>query len=180
MKWSDLGKIVKPLAPILAAAIPGGGIATTILSEVFGTKNDPDAIAAAIEKDPAAGAKLLEIQNAHKQELEKIALQLELAEIADVQDARARDVSIIASGKTNVRADVLAALAICGLISIIVMLMFRPPAPENTAALTLLTTLAGTLVSCVTMVYTFEFGSSRSSRQKDATIASQSAAASSK
>ena len=70
---------------------------------------------------------------------------------------------------SNWRADTLAEGAMVGLIALILTLLFVP-LPDGPARDTLLL-LAGALVTIVKDVYTFEFGSSRGSKEKDDIIA---------
>jgi len=72
MDWNDLGKVVGPIlinnAPTIGGIlggfipIPGGSAIGTqagqILANVFGTENDPAAIANAIQNDPNAAARI--------------------------------------------------------------------------------------------------------------------------
>lgn len=94
---------------------------------------------------------------------------LEQLYLLDRQDARARDTAFINSKRHNIRGDVLAYLAIGGLLGIILMLFMKsadmPPAVKD-----LLLVLAGALTAIVKDVYSFEFGTTRSSKEKDNVI----------
>lgn len=95
---------------------------------------------------------------------------LEEAYLSDRSGARQRDVQLVtALGHSNFRADILAYVSIAGLIAIMYTTLFvQVPAG---AAHDIILLLAGSLVAIVKDVYGFEFGSSRSSKDKDAVIA---------
>ena len=69
------------------------------------------------------------------------------------------------------RADLLAFLAVAGLVFCVWLVGSDGNLPER--AVNAIMFVAGVLASAVRDVYGFEFGSSRGSREKDATIASQ-------
>jgi hypothetical protein len=86
------------------------------------------------------------------------------AHLLDTQDARKRDIRLHELRGVNRRADVLAILAISGLIAVIFALFRFQPPPTAEAVLLV---LAGSLAGIVTQVYNFEFGSSKGSKEKD-------------
>ena len=65
MDWSDLGKIVTPLAPVLGGILGGpagsaaGSVVGGILGKALGTEPTPDAIAGAMQADPAAAGQVV-------------------------------------------------------------------------------------------------------------------------
>ena len=98
---------------------------------------------------------------------------LEKAYLADRQDARARDVKLAEAGRRNVRADVMVVMDVVGLVACLVVLaFFRGDMPGEVVAL--LSSIASIFGLCLRDAHTFEFGSSRSSQSKDATIQSLS------
>ena len=100
--------------------------------------------------------------------------ELELAYLADRQSARSRDVEFIKAGKTNTRADVMVLFDVLGLIACLVVLtFFRKEIPGEVVGL--LSTIAGIFGLCLRDAHQFEFGSSRSSRDKDSVIRQMSA-----
>lgn len=171
MRWSDLGKILKPIAPILAAAIPGGGVVTSIVAEALGADETPDAIAEAIKTNPEAAANLLKVQNEHEAVLKQMALQLQLAELQDIANARAHDVAVRSTGART--ADVLGYLSVV-LVGILGgFLMWKtasgqdiPPVLSTTIGM-----LIGGVLATMNSVYQFWFGSSKGSRDKDEMVA---------
>ena len=72
---NDLLNILKGVAPTLAMAVAGpmGGAAVTALASKFGVSDSVDAVAKAIAGDPAATAKLAEVEaDFAKAELEAV------------------------------------------------------------------------------------------------------------
>jgi pimeloyl-ACP methyl ester carboxylesterase len=61
---NDLFGLLKGIAPTLATAVAGpmGGAAVTALAAKFGVSDSVDAVAKAIADDPAAAAKLAEVE----------------------------------------------------------------------------------------------------------------------
>jgi hypothetical protein len=90
--------------------------------------------------------------------------------LADVQNARARDVELHKAGFGNRRADVMVALDVLGLIAcLLVLVLYREKLPGEVVGL--LSAISGIFGACLRDAHQFEFGSSRSSQIKDATIA---------
>lgn len=86
--------------------------------------------------------------------------------LADVQDARARDLELHKTGYTNRRADYMVAGDVVGLIACIaILVLFRSQIPGEVVGL--LSSIAGIFGCCLRDAHQFEFGSSRSSREKD-------------
>ncbi|MDZ7869740.1 MAG: hypothetical protein U5L02_11190 [Rheinheimera sp.] len=99
MNWKDIastvGNIAGSVAPLLGGPV---GLAVSIGSQIagaIGTDNSPEAVAAALKKDPNAALKLQEwaaqereqIRQSHV-ELQKIALEEYKTELQDRQQAR--------------------------------------------------------------------------------------------
>jgi len=124
-------------------------------------KGTPDEAMAAMKADPALAIQFKTAVMANDSDLEK-------AYLGDRQNARARDVAIVQAGRYNWRADVLAVLAVGGLVLCVYFIARDAGLPER--AVNAIMFVAGVLASAVRDVYGFEFGSSRSSQTKDATI----------
>lgn len=154
----------------------------SLMAQALGVRDDPDSVAQAIRADPTSAAKLIELQTNAKIQLQQISsaqivalaqedTKRQLADLADIQSARARDMAIIAAGKDNSRANWMIAGATVGLIVCVLggvwMHMY---AKLDAASSTLLTTFAGYFGLSLRDAFTFEFGSSRSSQKKDAII----------
>lgn len=118
----------------------------------------PDEAAQAIKADPA-----LAIQ--FKTAVLAIDADLEKAYLGDRQDARKRDTAITQAGRHNWRADILAFLAVGGLVMCVYFIARDAGLPER--AVNAIMFVAGVLASAVRDVYGFEFGSSRGSKEKD-------------
>ena len=91
--------------------------------------------------------------------------ELEKAYLADRQNARQRDVEFVKAGRHNWRADLLALLAVAGLVLCVWFIARDSGLPER--AVNAIMFVAGVLASAVRDVYGFEFGSSRGSKEKD-------------
>lgn len=124
-------------------------------------KGTPDEAMAAMKADPALAIQFKTAVMANDTDLEK-------AYLGDRQNARARDVAIVQAGRYNWRADVLAVLAVGGLVLCVYFIARDSGLPER--AVNAIMFVAGVLASAVRDVYGFEFGSSRSSQTKDMTI----------
>lgn len=121
-------------------------------------KGSPDEAATALQADPALALQFRTAVMAHDADLEK-------AHLADRQSARSRDVAIVQAGRYNWRADILAFLAVGGLVLCVYFIARDAGLPER--AVNAIMFVAGSLATAVRDVYGFEFGSSRGSKEKD-------------
>lgn len=134
----------------------------TAARQITGTSTAEDA-AAALRADPA-------LLTQYQIQMAALEGDLERAYLADRQSARQRDIELAKAGRHNARADLMVAGAVLGLISCIVPLAFyRDTIPGEVIGM--LATIAGIFGSCLKDAFAFEFGSSRSSKEKDALIA---------
>lgn len=132
-----------------------------IAQAVTGAVSPEDAIAK-LQADSAA-------QMAFAQRMAELEAEQERARLADIADARKRDIAIAQAGRRNVRADVMVALDVAGLVGCLVVLaLYRQALPGE--AVGIISTIAGIFGACLKDAHQFEFGSSRSSQAKDATI----------
>lgn len=159
----DWKTVVKSVAPVLGTALGGplAGVATRyIANEWLGDKNaDEGDIALALQgasPDQIAALKRLDMEFAT--EMEKLRVQ-------DLADARARDAALVSTRGNNYRADVLAFLAVAGLVLCVWFVARDTSMPER--AVNAIMFISGILASAVKDVYAFEFGSSRGSKEKD-------------
>lgn len=120
-----------------------------------------DASLRVIAMDPQLAMQFRQAVMANEADLDK-------AFLVDRQNARARDVAMVQAGRYNLRADVLAVLAVGGLVACVYFVARDAGLPER--AVNAIMFVAGVLASAVRDVYGYEFGSSRSSQTKDATI----------
>lgn len=193
MDWKDVGKKVAGFAPLLGGALggPAGAALGSIIAATLGTEAEPDAIMSAIERDPAAAAKLQGIQAEQRTRLAEIqaqrAVQEEQAETErlriaalDRDAARARDVKVREFDPRNRRADMIIKLDYLGLALMLGAMfggLWLTKDMEPSAARMVLdvinstvSMLAGIFVAGLRDVHVFEFGSSRGSSEKQDTI----------
>jgi uncharacterized protein YacL len=170
MNWSEISSAVGKDAPLLGTVLAGraGGAVGPLVAAALGTEATPEAVSAVLAS-PEAAVRLRRIETAHRAKLQEIQLEQTRAELADVADARARDVALVQAGRNNRRADVMVLIDAVGLIAcLVVLVLFRSALPEGAA--TLISTIASIFGLCLRDAHSFEFGSSRSSQVKDATI----------
>lgn len=132
-----------------------------LAQSVTGTST-PEAALSKLQADP----NLVMQFNIRAQEIEA---DLDKAYLADRQSARSRDVALAQAGHYNWRSDVLALLAVGGLVLSVWFIARDSDMPER--AVNAIMFVAGVLASAVRDVYGFEFGSSRDSRNKTEIIA---------
>lgn len=173
------------VAPIVSAAISLAGLVPTItrwfgkdydkigVSENLAEKivriakditgeGEANRAVAILEKDPIL---LLRFQ----QEVMRLDRDMERAYLEDRQDARARDKAFVQAGRNNTRADLMVIAAAFGLMGCLGSLAyFREWLPGE--AVGIISTIAGIFGSCLKDAYSFEFGSSRGSKEKDAAV----------
>lgn len=138
------------------------GKVVTVAQAVTGTATPGEALAK-IQADPG---KVLEFQLA-------IAAQqadLEKAYLVDREGARKHDIEVRAvNGGRNHRADVMVALDVTGLIACLaVLVVFKGQLPGEVVGI--VSTVAGIFGACLRDAHQFEFGTSRSSQNKDEII----------
>jgi hypothetical protein len=125
-------------------------------------------------EDPVTAAKALSENSLliaeFQKEIIKIEAELELQFLQDRKNARERDIALIQAGRRNVRADIMVLSAAAGLITCLYTLAgYAGTLPGE--AVGIISTVAGIFGSCLKDAYTFEFGSSRGSREKDSMVA---------
>jgi len=81
------------------------------------------------------------------------------------------DLAARTAHRRNVRADVMVALDVIGLVAcLLVLCLFRTSLPGE--AVGIISTIAGIFGACLRDAHQFEFGSSRGSKDKDEALAS--------
>jgi hypothetical protein len=155
------------MAPLIAAAL---GLAPALIEYLGGKKASALATAAAEAivgtSDPAEIKNLPPDQQAElRKELARIALAERQAELADVADARARDIALQAAGKRNVRADVMVALCVVGILGGVAFLS-SGLIPSGSDVAGAVIGLLGLFSKCFADAFSFEFGSSRGSADR--------------
>ncbi len=121
-------------------------------------KGTADEAMIALQADPALAMQFKMAVMANDSDLEK-------AYLADRQNARNRDVAIAQTGRYNWRADILAFLAVGGLVACVWFVAKDGSLPERSVNAIMF--VAGVLAAAVRDVFSFEFGSSRGSKEKD-------------
>jgi hypothetical protein len=155
-------------APIIARWLGGGQAHETAAKVVDIAQKVTGA------SDPLEAIQRLQEDTGMVSEFQKAIIQaeaeIELAIVKDRQHARLRDVALANAGRSNVRANVMVMAAALGLILCLAFLaFFARELPGEVVGI--ISTIAGIFGACLKDAYTFEFGSSRGSKQKDDTVA---------
>lgn len=79
MNWSDIGKAVGSAAPMVGTLLggPAGAAVGALVASALGTRNDPEAVNAALAMNPDALAKVQELQINAKVQLQQLAVTAE-------------------------------------------------------------------------------------------------------
>lgn len=171
MEWKDVGEAVKKYAPMLGTALAGpaggaAGTAVSLLLGAFGLGDDtkPAEALAAIQASPEMALKLKELEDKHQETLAQLAFQSLQAQLADVQNARSREVEITkATGKRDINLYILAWVVVVGFFVETALMMYVTIPPANVGPVNI---LFGALVAGFTGVLGYFFGSSQSSDLK--------------
>lgn len=163
-------EVAPQLIPGLAGALGGPfvGIATKFLATKLLGKDEAEAeeIAAAVQgMDPAELRKLDLEFRAH---MASLGVRREELYLADVADARARDVAIVTATGRNTRADMIA-YGIMALVAAVVLALFFVTLPEGPNR-DIINIAIGALLASLKSIVQFEFGSSRGSKDKSEVI----------
>lgn len=198
MNWQDVEKAAPSGLKLLGAALAMTGVGApigalvgglgAIVGHAIGQDPTPENVAAAIA-DPALQAKLLELQETNRADIQKMLLTRDIAALeeegkeesailADKQSARARDTAIITAGKTNIRSDLMLAGAYLSVGVIVVALVIGKIDPGS-AIFALLLMLATKFAGNIGTAFDFEYGSSRGSMDKGDKLAKMAADAAS-
>jgi hypothetical protein len=192
MNWREVESLAPGGLKLLGSALAMTGVGApvgalvgglgAIIGHVIGQTPTPENVASAMA-DPAMREKLLEVQEANKEDLQKMLLTRDIAQmteegreqaqvLADKQSARARDSAITAAGKTNIRADLMLAGAYAS-VAIIVIALVVGHIDAGGAIFALLLMLATKFAGNIGTAFDFEYGSSRGSVDKTAVMATQ-------
>jgi hypothetical protein len=93
--------------------------------------------------------------------------------LQDVQDARKRDLEVRKAGQHNYRAETMYVLAVVVVITVFYFIWASPHITEFVKGIA--TLVLGRFLGYLDAIYNFEFGTTRASREKDATISKLSA-----
>jgi len=171
MKWLE---VVGKLAPTVATAL-GGPLAGTVVSAIgalFGiAEPTQDKIKEIIENGQMTSQQIADLRTLElklQQEEKELGFKYADLEVKDRADARDRDAKIIAATGHNYRADAMFVLAVfvtCGLVW-----MIWKDQSINEYVKGILTLVVGRFLGYLDNIYNFEFGTTRGSQGKDATI----------
>lgn len=163
--------------PVIAAALGLAGFAP-IIARWLGGDQAQDVATKVVDiaqkitgtLDPIEAIQQLQentdMVSAFQKAIIQVEAEIELAVMKDRQDARLRDVALLNAGRSNIRADVMVIAAAIGLILCLASLAcFSEALPGE--AIGIISTIAGIFGACLKDAYTFEFGSSRGSKEKD-------------
>ena len=136
------------------------GKVVEIAQTITGTDNGEAALAA-IKADPNKVLEFQQAMSAQQADLEK-------AYLADVANARQRDVELAKAGVHNYRANVLAGAALALVILCLLIVIWNSDANEFAKAT--ISLILGRALGWVEQLFSFEFGTTRSNKTKDDTI----------
>ena len=150
------------LAPSLAKMFKGSEatqeaaeIAAKVARAVTGTE-DNDSALAALQANPAL---LVEYQKALLQRESEI----DALEVQDKSNARSRDIEFLHAGIRNYRADFLVGVSVLIILAVLAIVIAIPDVSEFAKGS--LTTILGVFLNQLTNVFSFEFGTTKSSRE---------------
>lgn len=169
----SIGNLVAKSAPILGGVIGGplGAGAVKLLAAKLGVDPQDHNTILKVLNDPATAIKLQELENAHEQELARLALRETEMGIEDRQNARAREVSVTqATGKRDLNLYILAWVIVGGFF-VMTGLLYYHEIPSGSIGP--VNQLFGALTLAFGGVVQYFFGSSRGSAEKTAIMAEQ-------
>lgn len=124
-------------------------------------RSDPAAALAALQADRMLQVQFQQAVMANDADLSK-------AFLADVQDARHRDIELAKAGVKNYRANVLAAAAILLVMTCLFIVIWKSDADDFAKAT--ISLILGRALGWVEQLFSFEYGSTRTNKTKDDTI----------
>lgn len=170
MNRADFIKTVAQFAPLVGTIlpIPGGEIIGELIAHEFGGSTDNyDDLAKRIQGDPDAAMKLKQFELAHKEKIQEIILQGQIAENQDRQTARQREIDISKNGKTDWVLPALSMLITAGFfLAIAILIRVKTDSSDHD----ILYMMLGVLGTAWTQVVSYYFGSSHK-ESKIATMA---------
>lgn len=171
MDWKN---VLRTLAPTVATALgtPLAGGIVVALGELFGiAEPTQDKIRAVIENGQLTGEQISAIKQLElklKAEEQERGFRFTELEVRDREGARGRDVELVKAGKRNWRADGMFLLAVGMIIGLVYAVWTTPGLNEYVKGI--VTFLLGRFAGYLDNIYNFEFGTTRSSQDKNLTI----------
>lgn len=172
LKWQDVGKAVASVAPVLAGVLggPAGAVAAaggSLLASFLGEEPEPEAVARALA-DPESLVRLKELETRERELLLQWRTEQLRAELANVQDARNREVELARAGHKAAWATTLVAtIVVAGFFAMLHRVLTGGEAAATPAALLLL----GSLGTGFGAVVNYYLGSSLGSQRKNELLA---------
>lgn len=168
MDWKKMAGKITSVAPMLGSLLgPGGTLAGTaikMIGSALGVEPTEDAVTTALQADPEAMLKLKQFELDNKVELRKIVLEQERARLADVADARSRQIKHEeTTGKSDTNLYVLAWTVVFGFFGLMALLCFKALPGDSSGVVFM---LFGALATGFGQVLQYFFGSSKSSSDK--------------
>lgn len=165
---------LKQLAPTVATALLGplGGVAVSALGNILGVDSaTQEKITNAIQSgqmtpEQISQIKALELQ--YQNEEKERGFRYEDLAFKDRDSARTRDSEFIKVGRVNGRANLMFFLAVI-VICCLVWIVWKDP-NINEYVKGIFTLVLGRFLGYLDNIYSFEFGTTRSSQSKDSTI----------
>jgi len=174
MDWLEVGKKLASVGLTTLGTVvggPAGGAVGALLGKALlgdGEDTTPENVMKAVG-DPETILKAKQFEMEHTVELQKLVIQQEQMRLADVADARKRQVgSEQATGKRDYNLYLLAWVLVTGFFGLVAMLVFKELPKDSTGVIFM---LFGTLATGFGSVTNYFFGSSKSSQQKTELLA---------
>ncbi|WP_028310991.1 hypothetical protein [Derxia gummosa] len=176
MDWQEIAADVGKAAPLLSSLLggPAGGAVGALVSSALGTPAGDAQAAAAALADPAAAARLREIETTHIERLQALAVQAAQQQLAADTAALATAAQDRASARAmqtetrDITPRLLAGAVVLGWLCVQGWLLGHTVPADMRE---IIARLLGTLDAALCLVLNFYFGSSASSRAKDAALA---------
>lgn len=171
MDWKN---VLRTLAPTVATALgtPLAGGIVVALGELFGiAEPTQDKIRSVIESGQLTGEQVSAIKQLElklKGEEQERGFRFAELEVRDRDAARGRDVELAKTGKRNWRADLMFLLAVAVIVGLVMAIWSAPNLNEYMKGI--VTLVLGRFLGYLDNIYNFEFGTTRSSQDKNMTI----------
>lgn len=163
------------MTPIHLALALAAEFAPTLVKRITGSDKAAEVIADVVDvaenvtgKQGTGALDALRADPALVLQFQEHAGRLEQQYLADTQDARRRDVALAQAGAHNYRANVMAAAALFIVIICLAIVVWKSGLDEFAKGA--VTLILGRALGWVEQIFSFEFGTTRTSKAKDDTI----------
>lgn len=167
-------KTITALAPTVASALLGplAGAAISAIGGILGIDQATEStIKEAITRGqltPEQLAQIKQLELKYQSEEKERGFRYAELEFKDRDSARLRDAEFLKSGRTNYRADIMFVLAVFVICALVWAIWKDPNINEFIKGI--VTLVLGRFLGYLDNIYSFEFGTTRGSRDKDSTI----------